>query len=139
MLLPAKVKHRKNMRGKMPGVATRGLTVDFGTYAIKSVDRGMLTSRQIESARRAMTRYIRRGGKVFIRIFPDKPITKTSGETPMGGGKGTLDHFAVVVKPGTVLFEMDGVAEEIAREAMRLASHKLPVRTKFIMKDEIRG
>ncbi len=138
MLLPKKVKYRKSQRGKMPGNATRGLTVDFGSFALKSSDRGMLTSRQIESARRAMTRYIRRGGKVFIRIFPDKPITKSSAETPMGGGKGTLDHFAVVVKPGSVLFEMDGVAIDTAREAMRLASHKLPVHTKFIVKDEIR-
>lgn len=139
MLLPKKVKHRKASRGKMGGVATRGLTVDFGSFALKANDRGLLTSRQIESARRAMTRYIRRGGKVFIRIFPDKPITKTAAETPMGGGKGTLDHFAVVVKPGTVLFEMDGVAENVAREAMRLAAHKLPVSTKFILKDEIRA
>lgn len=139
MLLPKKIKHRKSMRGKMPGNASRGLTVEFGMFALKSVDRGMLTSRQIESARRAMTRYIRRGGKVFIRIFPDKPITKTSAETPMGGGKGTLDHFAVAVKPGTILFEMDGIGENTAREAMRLAAHKLPVGTKFIRKDEIRA
>ncbi len=139
MLLPKKVKHRKSMRGKMPGNASRGLTVDFGMFALKSTERGLLTSRQIESARRAMTRYIRRGGKVFIRVFPDKPITKTSAETPMGGGKGTLDHFAVVVKPGTVLFEMDGIPIDTAREAMRLASHKLPVTTKFISKDEIRS
>ncbi len=137
MLLPKKVKHRKVQRGKMAGVATRGLSVDFGTFAIKAVDRGMLTSRQIEAARRAMTRYIRRGGKVFIRIFPDKPITKGGNEKTMGGGKGSLDHFAVVVKPGTVLFEMDGVDESVAKEAMRLAQHKLPMASKFVIKDEV--
>lgn len=137
MLLPKKLKHRKVARGKMGGVATRTTKIDFGSFSIKAMDRGMLTSRQIESARRAMTRYIRRGGKVFIRIFPDKPITKTANETPMGGGKGGLDHFAVVVKPGTVLFEMDGVPEATAKEAMRLASHKLPVSTKFFNKEQI--
>ncbi len=136
MLLPKKIKHRKTQRGKMGGVATRGLTIDFGKFALKAETRGMLTSRQIESARRAMTRYIRRGGKVFIRIFPDKPITKSAAETPMGGGKGSLDHFGVVVKPGTVLFEMDGVAETVAKEAMRLAAYKLPVSTKFISKGD---
>lgn len=138
MLLPKKVKFRKSQRGKMGGPATRTASIDFGMFALKSTGRGMVSSRQIESARRAMTRYIRRGGKVFIRIFPATPITKTSAETPMGGGKGTVDHYAVAVKPGTVLFEMDGVAEVVAKEAMRLASHKLPVATKFMIKDEIR-
>ncbi len=136
MLLPKKIKHRKTQRGKMAGVATRGLSIDFGKFGLKTEERGLLTSRQIESARRAMTRYIRRGGKVFIRIFPDKPITKTAAETPMGGGKGSLDHFAAQVKPGTILFEMDGVPEDVAKEAMRLAAHKLPVATKFITKGE---
>ncbi|MFA6082049.1 MAG: 50S ribosomal protein L16 [Patescibacteria group bacterium] len=135
MLIPAKIKHRKQQRGKMPGNATRGSEVIFGYFGLKATSRGLLTSRQIESARRAMTRYIKRGGKVFIRVFPDKPITKSAAETPMGGGKGTLDHFAVVVKPGTVMFEMDGVIESVAKEAMRLASYKLPVDTKFITKD----
>jgi len=135
--MPKKLKHRKTQRGKMGGVATRTVQVSFGTFALKSQERALITSRQIESARRAMTRYIKRGGKVFIRIFPDKPITKTANETPMGGGKGGLDHFAVVIKPGTVMFEMDGVAEDVAREAMRLASHKLPVATKFINKENI--
>ncbi len=137
MLLPKKIKHRKTQRGKMGGVATRGLHIDFGRFGLKSVGRASLTSRQIESARRAMTRYIRRGGKVFIRVFPDKPITKSAAETPMGGGKGTLDHFAVVVKPGTMLFEMDGVPESAAKEAMRLAAHKLPVQTKFVSKGDV--
>jgi large subunit ribosomal protein L16 len=136
MLMPKKIKHRKQMRRKNPGIAVRGNSVDFGKFALKAQERGMLTSRQIESARRAMTRYIKRGGKVFIRVFPDLPITKTAAETPMGGGKGTLDHFAVKIKPGSVLFEMDGVSDVIAKEAMRLASHKLPVATKFINKDK---
>ena len=135
MLLPKKLKHRKSQRGKMGGVATRTFTIDFGQFALKSEGRGLLTSRQIESARRAMTRYIKRGGKVFIRVFPDKPITKSANETPMGGGKGSLDHFAVVVKPGTIMFEMDGVTEPVAKEAMRLAAHKLPMATKFVVKE----
>lgn len=137
MLMPKKIKHRKQQRGKNGGIATRGSNVDFGKYALKAEERCLLTSRQIESARRAMTRYIKRGGKVFIRVFPDLPITKSAAETPMGGGKGTLDHFAVKIKPGSVLFEMDGVPANIAKEAMRLASHKLPVPTKFINKDEV--
>lgn len=131
------MKHRKAQRGKMGGVATRGLVISFGSFALKSMECGMLTSRQIESARRAMTRYIKRGGKVYIRVFPAMPITKTANETPMGNGKGSLDHFSVKIKPGTVLFEMDGVPELVAKEAMRLASHKLPVETKFISKDNI--
>lgn len=136
MLIPKKLKHRKVSRGKMSGVATRGTNIEFGQYGLKSLGRGWVTSRQIEAARRAMTRYIKRGGEVWIRIFPDKPVTSQPAETGMGGGKGSLDHFVVVVKPGQLMFEMSGVAKEVAREAMRLASHKLPVETKFVSKDE---
>ena len=134
MLIPKKLKHRKQQRGKRGGFATRGTELSFGTFGIKSLGRGWLSSRQIEAARRAMTRYIKRGGEVWIRIFPDKPVTTTSPETPMGSGKGPVDHFVAVVKPGTVLFEMAGVTEEVAKEAMRLAQHKLTVPSKFIVK-----
>jgi len=135
MLMPKKLKHRKVSRGKMRGEATRGAEISFGHYGLKSLGRGWISARQIEAARRAMTRYIKRGGSVWIRIFPDKPVTGTPPETGMGGGKGGLDHFVAVVKPGRVLFEMDGVAEPVAREAFRLASHKLQVETKFVKKD----
>lgn len=137
MLLPKKLKHRKQHRGKRGGVSFRGASLDFGTYGLKSMGRSWVSSRQIESARRAMTRYIKRGGQVWIRIFPDKPVTKTSGETPMGSGKGPVDHFVAVVKPGRIMFEMAGVPLSIAKEAMRLASHKLSVGTKFVVKDTI--
>lgn len=136
MLAPKKTKFRKGMKGRMSGVATRGNEIEFGRYAIRSIDCGWVTSRQIEAARRAMTRHIKRGGKIWIRIFPDKPITSKPAEVPMGSGKGALSHYVAVIKPGRVLFEMDGVSEELAREAMRLAAHKLPVRTKFIGKGE---
>jgi large subunit ribosomal protein L16 len=136
MLMPKKVKHRKIQRGgKIRGLSSRGNEISFGSFALKSVEANLVSSRQIEAARRAMTRYIQRGGKIWIRIFPDKPMTKKGDETPMGKGKGAVDHFAAVVKPGRVMFEMDGVKKEIAQEAMRLASHKLNVRTKFISKD----
>lgn len=135
MLLPKKLKHRKHFRGKMAGVATRSAGLAYGPYGLKSVSRGWVTSRQIEAARRAMTRYIKRGGEVWIRIFPDKPVTQRPPEVGMGGGKGPLDHFVVVVKPGSVMFEMAGVPVDIAREAMRLAAHKLPVETKFVVKE----
>lgn len=134
MLLPKKLKHRKQQRGKRRGLETRGTELSFGSYGIKAMDRGWISSRQIEAARRAMTRYIKRGGEVWIRIFPDKPVTSTSPETPMGSGKGAVDHFVAVVKPGRVLFEMAGVTEEVAREAMRLAQHKLSVGSTFIVK-----
>jgi len=134
MLMPSKLKHRKQKRGKMPGNATRGNSISYGQFGLKSIDRGWVTSRQLEAARRAMTRYIKRGGEIWIRIFPDKPVTAQPAETGMGGGKGGLDHFIAVVKPGRIIFEMAGVTDEIASEAMRLASHKLPVRTKFIKK-----
>lgn len=135
MLLPKKLKHRKQFRGKMGGDATRMTTIAFGAYGLKTVERGWITSRQIESARRAMTRYIKRGGEVYIRIFPDKPVTSRPPEVGMGGGKGPLDHFVAVVKPGQYLFEMSGVPADVAKEAMRLAAHKLPVSTKFVVKD----
>jgi large subunit ribosomal protein L16 len=132
MLLPKKLKHRKLHKGSYAGPATRGFTVDFGDYALKAMDRGWLTSRQIEASRRAMTRYIRRGGKIWVRVFPHKPVTAKPAEVGMGGGKGSLDHFVSVVKPGTVIFEIAGVDEVTAAEAMRLAANKLPVKTKFI-------
>ena len=135
MLTPRKMKHRKQQRGKRGGNATRGFEINFGSYALQSLGRGWISARQIEAARRAMTRYIKRGGQVWIRVFPDKPITMTSAEVPMGSGKGAVDHFAAVIKPGTILFEMDGVSADIAKEAMRLASHKISVKTKYIVKE----
>jgi len=135
MLIPKKMKHRKQQRGKLPGQASRGFAINFGSYALKSLDRGWISAREIEAARRAMTRYIKRGGQIWIRIFPDKPVTATSAEVPMGSGKGSVEHFVATVKPGTVLFEMDGVSQDIAREAMRLAAYKLPVKTKFLVKE----
>lgn len=124
------------MKGSYAGPATRGFTISFGTYGLKALDRAWLTSRQIESARRAMTRYIKRGGKIWVRIFPHKPVTAKPAEVGMGGGKGALSHFVAVVKPGTILFEMSGVEPDIAQEAMRLAAHKLPVKTKFVKVEE---
>lgn len=135
MLIPRKLKHRKSFRGKMPGNAARGTSIDYGRFALKATSRGWLTSRQIEAARRAMTRYIKRGGEVWIRVFPDRPVTSFPNEVGMGGGKGALSHFVAVVTPGRILFEMDGVPSDIAKEAMRLASHKLPVKTVFIEKE----
>lgn len=134
--MPKKVKHRKMHRGgKVSGKSSRGTEVSFGSFGLKSVDAGLITARQIEAARRAMTRYIQRGGKVWIRIFPDKPMTKKGDETPMGKGKGSVDHFVAKVQQGRMLFEMDGIAENIAKEALRLASNKLGVKTKFVKKD----
>lgn len=135
MLIPKKLKHRKHFRGKMPGLDERGSLVTFGKYALKTTERQWITSRQIEAARRAMTRYCKRGGKIWVRIFPDKVVTKTADEVGMGGGKGAPDHFVSVVRPGRILFEMDGVNEETAREAMRLAASKLPVKTIFLEKE----
>lgn len=134
MLFPKKVKHRKWHKGRVRGAATRRNQLDFGQYGLRSQETCWVTARQIEAARRAMTRYIQRGGKIWIRIFPDKPVTVKGNEIRMGGGKGSVDHYVSVVQPGTVLFEMDGVTEAIGREAMRLASSKLPVKTTFIMK-----
>lgn len=135
MLMPRKVKFRKVQRGgEIRGVASRGIKLSFGNYGLKILDGSLISSRQIESARRAMTRYVQRGGKIWIRIFPDKPMTKKGNEVPMGKGKGSVDHFVAKVQAGKVLFEMDGVSEKVARDAMRLASHKLGVKTKFITK-----
>ncbi len=137
MLLPKKLKHSKHHRGHTYGQATAGQEIAFGAFALKAMESSWITSRQIEAARRAMTRYIQRGGKVWIRIFPDKPVTVHGNESPMGGGKGAVDHFVAVVKKGRILFEMDGVTEEQAKEAMRLASHKLPVKSKFLSKAQL--
>jgi large subunit ribosomal protein L16 len=136
MLLPKKVQHRKWHKGRRrnKGVATRANSIDFGDFGLKTETHGWITSQQIESARRVLTRYVRRGGKVWIRIFPDKPITKKGNEVPMGGGKGSPDHYVAVVKPGTVLFEMVGVTRESAKEAMAMAGYKFGVKTKFIEK-----
>ncbi|MEI6266552.1 MAG: 50S ribosomal protein L16 [bacterium] len=135
MLMPKKTKYRKMQKNPQTGKATRGTEIDFGKYAIKALQPALITSRQIEAARRAMTRYVKRGGKIWIRIFPDKPITKKPNEVRMGSGKGNIDHYAAVVKPGRILFEMDGVTPEIAKEALRLAAHKLPIKTKILVKD----
>ncbi len=137
MLLPKKVKHRKWHKGRrrFSGVETRGTELSFGSFGLKSKERAWITSRQIESARRTMTRHIQKSGKIWIRIFPDKPVTKKGQETPMGGGKGSVDHYVAPVKPGRILFEMDGVQEAIARAAMRLAAFKLPVGTTFVRRE----
>jgi large subunit ribosomal protein L16 len=135
MLLPKKTKFRKQMKGRNNGNAQRGTTIAFGQYGLKAETAERITSRQIEAARRAMTRYVKRGGKIWIRIFPDTPITQKPAEVRMGGGKGAVDHYAAKVKPGRIMFEMDGVTEEVAREAMRLAAHKLPVQTRFIIRE----
>jgi large subunit ribosomal protein L16 len=134
MLMPKKVKYRKQQRGRMTGKAWRGSTLAFGDYGLKAMRCGWITDRQIEAARVAMTRFIKRGGKVWLRLFPDKPITKKPAETRMGKGKGAPDHWVAVVRPGKILFEMEGVTPEIAKEAMRLASNKLPLKTTFVMR-----
>lgn len=135
MLIPKKLKHRKHHRGRTKGKATAGNEISFGNFALKAMESSWVTARQIESARRAMTRYVQRGGKIWIRVFPDKPVTLHGNESPMGGGKGAVDHFVAVVKRGKILFEMDGVTPVQAKEAMRLASYKLPVKTKFLIKE----
>ncbi len=137
MLLPKKLKHRKHHRGDTKGQASAGNSIAFGNFALKALESGWITARQIEAARRAMTRSIMRGGKIWIRMFPDKPITNHGNESVMGGGKGGVDHFVCVVKRGKILFEMDGVTEVQAREAMRLAAHKLPVKTTFLIKSKM--
>ncbi len=134
LLVPRRVKYRKAFKGKRGGIATRGSTISFGQFALKTEDRGFISSRQIESARRAMTRYTQRGGRIWIRIFPYKPITKHPAESRMGSGKGDVEGYVAVVKPGNILFEIGAVTEVIAREAMRLAAHKLPVKTRFVVK-----
>jgi len=137
MLAPKKVKHRKQQKGRMKGTAYRGCSLAFGDYGLQALECGWLTTRQIEAARVVMTRYIKRGGRIWVRIFPDKPITKKPAETRMGKGKGNPEDWVAVVKPGRVLYEMEGVSEEAAREAFRLASHKLPIATKFICREVI--
>lgn len=135
MLVPKKVKHRKWQRtDKIRGTATRTTTVAFGQFGLKTEECGWITSRQIESARRAMTRFVQRGGKIWIRIFPDKPMTTHGAEMPMGKGKGAVDHYVAVVRPGVVMFEIDGVTPEIAKQALKLAAYKLPVKTKMVIK-----
>ncbi len=135
MLIPKRVKHRKQFRGRMKGRALRGNVVSHGEFGLVALEPSWITNRQIEAARIAMTRYINRGGKVWIKIFPDKPVTAKPAETRMGSGKGSPEYWVAVVKPGRVMFEMAGVTEEIAREAMRLAAHKLPIKTKFVKRD----
>lgn len=134
MLQPKKVKHRKQMKGRNRGKASRGTNLDFGDYGLQAIACHRITARQIEAARIAMTRYVKRGGKIWIRIFPDKPISKKPAETRMGKGKGNPEEWVALVKPGRILYEMEGVDEATAREAMRLAAHKLPVRTRFVMR-----
>ena len=137
MLLPKRVKHRKVFRGRMKGKATRGNTVTYGEYGLMATKPCWITSRQIEAARIAMTRYTRRGGQVWIKIFPDKPVTQKPAETRMGSGKGSPDYWVAVVKPGRVLFEIAGVSEEVAREALRLAGNKLPIKCKFVKSEKL--
>ena len=134
MLMPKKSKYRKSHKGKRGGKATRLVKIDFGKYALKAMEAHWISSRQIEAARRVMTRYTKRGGRIWIRIFPAKPVTKKGGEIPMGKGKGAVDYYVAVVKPGTIMFEMDGVDPKMAKEAMELAAYKLPIKCKFISK-----
>ena len=136
MLMPKRVKYRRVQRGRLKGKASRGNTISNGQYGLVAMEPAWITANQIEAARIAMTRYIRRGGQVWIKIFPDKPITEKPAETRMGSGKGSPEYWVAVVKPGRVLFEMDGVSEEVAREAMRLAMHKLPIKCKFMAKEQ---
>ena len=139
MLMPKRVKFRRVQRGRMKGKATRGNKVTYGEYGMVALEPAWITSNQIEAARVAMTRYIKRGGNVWIKIFPDKPVTEKPAETRVGSGKGSPEYWVAVVKPGRVLFEMDGIAEADAREAMRLAGHKLPIKTKFVTKADLEG
>jgi large subunit ribosomal protein L16 len=137
MLMPKRVKYRKAHRGRMKGMASRGAHVSFGEYGLQALEPSWITSRQIEAARRAIVRYVRRGGKLWIRVFPDKPVTAKPAETRMGSGKGNVDHWVAVVKPGRVLFEITGVEEGTAREAFRLAAQKLPIETQFVSRHEL--
>ena len=139
MLMPKGVKYRRVQRGRMTGAASRGITVTHGDFGLQALEPAWITSNQIEAARIAMTRYIKRGGQVWIKIFPDKPITKKPAEVRMGSGKGAVEYWVAVVKPGRVMFEIGGVSEELAREAMRLAANKLPIKCKFITKQEMGG
>lgn len=139
MLQPKRTKYRKQMKGRIKGLAHRGSTVAFGSFGLKTIQPGRITNRQIESARVAMNRYMKREGRVWIRIFPDKPITAKPQEVRMGKGKGALDHYVAIVKPGRIMFEVDGVSEEVAQEALRLAAQKLPVQTKFVVRPDYVG
>lgn len=139
MLMPSRLKHRKQMRGRNRGTAQRGTEVSFGEFGLQALEPVWLDSRQIEAARRVITRYVRRGGKVWIRVFPDKPVTKKPAETRMGKGKGAPDHYVAVIKPGHVIFELAGVPQDMAKEAMRLASYKLPVKTRFLVREDEPG
>jgi large subunit ribosomal protein L16 len=136
MLMPRKVKHRKHHRGRLTGKAKGGTVVTFGDYGIQALEPGWITARQIEAARIAMTRHIKRGGRVWINVFPDKPVTQKPAETRMGSGKGTPEHWVAVVKPGRIMFELSGVPEPIAREALRLAMHKLPIKCRFVLRQD---
>lgn len=136
LLAPSRYKYRKQHRGRMKGSATRGNTLSFGEYGLQALEPCWLESRQIEAARIALTRFMKRGGKVWIRIFPDKPITAKPAETRMGSGKGAVDHYVAVVKPGRIIFEIGGVTEDVAKEAVRLAGHKLPIKTRFLVRGE---
>src|SRR5205807_9793664 len=136
MLMPRKVAHRKHHRGRMRGETKGGSMITFGEYGIQALEPGWITARQIEAARIAMTRHVKRGGKVWINIFPDKPVTQKPAETRMGSGKGNPEHWVAVVKPGRVMFELSGVPEDVARDAMRLAMHKLPIKTRFVLRQE---
>jgi large subunit ribosomal protein L16 len=135
MLAPKKIKHRKMMKGRMAGAASRGNKIDFGSFGLKATECGWLSSRHIEAARVALIRHVKRGGKLWIRIFPDKPITKKPAETRMGKGKGAPECWVAVIRPGRILYEIEGVTEEVAKEAMRLAAHKLPIKTTFVMRE----
>ncbi len=137
MLMPKRVKWRKQMRGRMTGHETRGVEMSFGEYGLQALEPCWLTQRQIEAARRALVRYMKRRGKVWVRIFPDKPVTQRAAESRMGKGKGAVDHWVAVIKPGRIIFEVAGLPEEVAKEAIRLASHKLPIKTKMVVADEI--
>ena len=139
MLMPRKVKHRKQHRGRMTGASKGGATVAFGDFGIQALEPGWITARQIEAARIAMTRHVKRGGKIWIRMFPDKPITRKPAETRMGSGKGAPDHWVAVVKPGRILYEIQGVDIELAREAFNLAAQKLPIKTKFVSRADLEG
>ena len=139
MLMPKRVKFRKQQRGRMKGKAWRGAELAFGEYGLKAMECGYITDRQIEAGRIAMTRFIKRGGKIWLRLFPDKPITKKPAETRMGKGKGAPDHWSAVIRPGKMLFEMEGVAPEVAEEAMRLAASKLPLRVRFVQRHDVKA
>ena len=135
MLVPKRVKHRKQHRGRMKGKAVKGTSITFGEFGLQALEPAWITNRQIEAARIALTRHIKRGGKVWVKIFPDKPVTQKPAETRMGSGKGAVENWVAVVRPGRIMFEIAGIEEEMAREAMRLASHKLPIKTKFVARD----